>query len=138
MVPPLFMVIVHSTYLITKNLDLAVSSVDGFIAAVVVAVCIYLNHQRKPLHTFLRGEVCAQTIHCDENLCDREIMLNEVQTTTKLLETNREEQISPSPPKINSDSISILTTHTFVSCPKSSKNAPTLRKRGFLRHVSML
>jgi len=62
------MVIVHTTYLITKNLDLAVSSVDGFIAAVVVAVCIYLNHQRKPLYTFLRREVCAQAIHCDENL----------------------------------------------------------------------
>lgn len=70
------MATVLSTYLVTKNLDLAVGSVDGFIAAVVVAVCIDLNHQRKPLYSFLRGEVCAQAIHCDENLCAREITFN--------------------------------------------------------------
>lgn len=67
------MVNVLSTYLVTKDLDLAVGSVDGFIAAVVVAVRIYLNHQRKPFYSFLWGEVCAQAIHCDENLCAREI-----------------------------------------------------------------
>lgn len=61
---------------------------DGFIAAVVVAVRIDLNHQRKPFYSFLWGEVCAQAIHCDENLCGREIIfLNVVQTTIKFLET---------------------------------------------------
>lgn len=47
------MVNVLSTYLVTKDLDLAVGSVDGFIAAVVVAVRIDLNHQRKPFYSFL-------------------------------------------------------------------------------------
>lgn len=81
------MVTVLRTYLVTKNLDLAVGSMDGFIAAVVVAVSIDLNHQRKPFYSFLWGEVCAQAIHCDENLCARKMtFLNVVQTTIKLPE----------------------------------------------------
>lgn len=50
---PSCMVTVLCTYLVTKHLDLAVGSVDRFIAAVVVAVSINLNHQRKPFYSFL-------------------------------------------------------------------------------------
>lgn len=41
---------------------------DGFIAAVVIAVCVDLNHQGKSFHTLLGGEICTQAIHGDENL----------------------------------------------------------------------
>lgn len=103
---PLPRIIVLSTYLITKNLDLAVGSVDGFIAAVVVAVRIYLNHQRKPLYSFLRGEVCAQAIHSDENLCDREITLKmwckQLLNFWKLMTINGEIKADISPKYFNS------------------------------------
>ena len=38
------------------------------VAAVVVAVGVNLDHERKALHSFLRGEVRAKTVHCDEDL----------------------------------------------------------------------
>lgn len=38
------------------------------VAAVVVAVRVNLDHQRKTLHPLLRGEVCTQTVDCDEDL----------------------------------------------------------------------
>lgn len=41
---------------------------NGPATAAVVAVSVYLDYQRHPLHTLLRGEVCAQTVHRDENL----------------------------------------------------------------------
>lgn len=44
---------------------------DGLVAAVVVAVRVDLDHQRKPLHSFLRREVCAQAVHRDEYLSQR-------------------------------------------------------------------
>lgn len=105
---PLSLIIVLSTYLITKNLDLAVGSVDGFIAAVVVAVRIYLDHQRKPLHSFLRGEVRAQAIHGDENLCDREMTLKmwckQLLNFWKHMTTNGETEAGISPKYFNSAS----------------------------------
>lgn len=55
-------------HLITEHFDLAVGSVQWFAAAVVVAVRVDLDHQRQTLHSLLRGEVCAQTVHCDEDL----------------------------------------------------------------------
>lgn len=55
-------------HLVAEDLDLAVRSVDGFIAAVVVTVRVDLNHQRKPFHALLGGEICTQAIHGDENL----------------------------------------------------------------------
>ncbi len=55
-------------HLITEDLDLTVGSVQGFVAAVVVAVGVDLYHQRKTLHPLLRGEVCAKTVHRDEDL----------------------------------------------------------------------
>lgn len=59
------------SYLVTENFDLAEGTVDGLIAAVIVAVCVNLNHQRKALHSFLGREVCAQAVHGDENLFPR-------------------------------------------------------------------
>lgn len=41
---------------------------DGLVAAVVVAVGVNLQVQRKTLHSLLRGEVCAQTVDGDEDL----------------------------------------------------------------------
>lgn len=38
------------------------------VAAVVVTVRVDLDHQRKTLDSLLRGEVCTQTVDCDENL----------------------------------------------------------------------
>lgn len=38
------------------------------VAAVVVAVRVYLDHKRKTLDSLLRGEVCTQTVDCDEDL----------------------------------------------------------------------
>lgn len=41
---------------------------QGLVAAVVVAVRVDLDHQRKTLDPLLRGEVCTQTVDCDEDL----------------------------------------------------------------------
>lgn len=41
---------------------------NGFIATIIITVCINLNHQRKSFHPFLGGEICTQAIHGDENL----------------------------------------------------------------------
>lgn len=41
---------------------------DGLVAAVVVAVGVDLQVERKTLHTLLRGEVSAQTVDGDEDL----------------------------------------------------------------------
>jgi hypothetical protein len=46
--------------------------VDGFIAAVVVAVRVDLNHQGKSFYTLLGGEICTQAIHGDKNLKEGE------------------------------------------------------------------
>lgn len=54
--------------LVTEDLDLAVGTVDGLVAAVVVAVGIDLQVQGKTLHALLRGEVCAQAVDGDEDL----------------------------------------------------------------------
>lgn len=56
------------THFVAEDLDLAVSSMNGFIATVIITVCINLNHQRKSFHPFLGGEICTQAIHSDENL----------------------------------------------------------------------
>lgn len=54
--------------LVAEDFNLAVGAVDGLVAAVVVAVGVDLQVQRKTLHTFLRGEVCAQAVDWDEDL----------------------------------------------------------------------
>lgn len=54
--------------LVAEDLDLAVGAVNGLVAAVVVAVGVDLQVQGETLHTFLRREVCAQTVDRDENL----------------------------------------------------------------------
>lgn len=41
-------------YLVTKDFNLAVSSVDRFVALVVVAVSVNLKIERKPFDTLLR------------------------------------------------------------------------------------
>lgn len=56
------------THFVTEDLDLAVSSMNGLIATIIITVCINLNHQRKSFHPFLGGEICTQAIHSDENL----------------------------------------------------------------------
>ncbi len=38
------------------------------VAAVIVTVRVNLDHQRKTFDPLLRGEVCAQTVDCDEDL----------------------------------------------------------------------
>lgn len=38
------------------------------VAAVVVAVRVDLDHERKTFHPLLRGEVCTQTVDGDEDL----------------------------------------------------------------------
>lgn len=38
------------------------------VAAIVVAVGVDLDHERKTFHPLLRGEVRAQTVHRDEDL----------------------------------------------------------------------
>lgn len=45
---------------------------NGFIATIIITVCINLNHQRKSFHSFLGGEICTQAIDGDENLRERE------------------------------------------------------------------
>lgn len=45
---------------------------QGLVAAVVVTVGVDLDHERETLDPFLRGEVCAQTVDCDEDLQKRE------------------------------------------------------------------
>lgn len=56
------------SHLVTEDLDLRVGPVQRLVAAVVVAVRVDLDHQRKPLHALLRGEVCTQTVDCNEDL----------------------------------------------------------------------
>lgn len=57
-----------AAHLVAEDLDLAVGSVHGLVAAVVVAVGVDLDVQRQPLHALLGGEVCAQAVHRDEHL----------------------------------------------------------------------
>ena len=54
--------------LVAEDLDLAVGTVDGLVAAVVVAVGVDLQVEGQTLHPLLRGEVCAQAVHRDEDL----------------------------------------------------------------------
>lgn len=54
--------------LVAEHFDLAEGAVDGLVAAVVVAVRVDLQVQRKALHPLLRGEVGAQTVDGDEDL----------------------------------------------------------------------
>lgn len=54
--------------LVAEDFDLAVGAVQRFVTAVVVAVSIDLDHQWESLHPLLRGEVCTQTVHRDEDL----------------------------------------------------------------------
>lgn len=63
-------------HLVAEDLDLAVRSVDGFIAAVVIAVRVDLNHQRKSFHTLLGGEICTQAVHGDEDLKEGEKLVS--------------------------------------------------------------
>lgn len=49
----------RETHLVTEDLDLRVGSVEWLVAAVVVTVCVNLDHQRKTLHPLLRREVCT-------------------------------------------------------------------------------
>lgn len=56
------------SHLVAEDLDLSEGPVDGPAAAAVVAIGVDLDNQRHPLHSLLRGEVSAQTIHRDENL----------------------------------------------------------------------
>ena len=55
-------------HLVTEDLDLGVGPVQGLVAAVVVAVRVDLDHQRKTLDSLLRGEVCTQAVDGDEDL----------------------------------------------------------------------
>lgn len=50
---------------------------DGLVAAVVVAVGVDLQVQRKTLHALLRGEVRAQAVDGDEDLRREETGRNE-------------------------------------------------------------
>lgn len=55
-------------HLVTEDLNLSISSVDGPAVAAVVAVGVNLDYERHSLHPFLRGEVCAEAVHRDEDL----------------------------------------------------------------------
>ena len=57
-----------NSHLVTEDLDLRVGPVQRLVAAVVVAVRVDLDHQRKTLDPLLRGEVCTQTVDRDEDL----------------------------------------------------------------------
>ena len=59
-------------HLVTEHLDLGEGPVDGSAAAAVVAVGVDLDDQRHPLHALLRGEVCAQTVHRDKDLRNKQ------------------------------------------------------------------
>lgn len=59
---------------------------NGFIATIVITVCVNLNHQRKSFHPFLGGEICTQAIHGDENL--RETERKSSQVTIKRMYKN--------------------------------------------------
>lgn len=67
-------------HLVTEDLDLRVGPVKGLVAAVVVTVCVNLDHQRETLDPFLGGEVCTQTVDCDEDLQKRDTELKLVFT----------------------------------------------------------
>ena len=47
---------------------------DGPVTVAVVAVGVYLYHKRHSLHSFLGGEVSAQTVHRDKHLRRKEIV----------------------------------------------------------------
>lgn len=55
-------------HLVTEDLNLSISSVDGPAVAAVVAVGVNLDYERHSLHPLLRGEVCAEAVHRDEDL----------------------------------------------------------------------
>lgn len=55
---------------------------NGPATAAVVAVSVYLDYQRHPLHTLLRGEVRAQTVHRDEDLQNKKTQ-NKMQSISR-------------------------------------------------------
>lgn len=71
--------------LVTEDFDLAEGTVDGLVAAVVVAVGVNLDVQRKTLHALLGGEVGAQTVDGDEDLKRKEARMLWLRHTEKLL-----------------------------------------------------
>lgn len=64
-------------YLVTKDLDLGVGSMEGLVAAVVVAVRVNLDHQRQTLYPLLRRKVCTQTVYRDEDLSNKKHTVSE-------------------------------------------------------------
>ncbi len=59
---------------------------DGFVAAIVVAVRVNLQVQRKTLDALLRREICAQTVDGDEDLWGEKIKRENRTTETKKME----------------------------------------------------
>lgn len=57
-----------TSHLVAEHLDLRVRSVQRLVAAVVVAVSVDLDHERKTFHPLLGGEVRTQTVDRDEDL----------------------------------------------------------------------
>lgn len=56
------------TYLIAENLDLTRSSVYELVGSRAKVIGVDLYVQRKPLHSLLRGEVCAQGVNANVHL----------------------------------------------------------------------
>lgn len=60
---------------------------DGPAVAAVVAVGVNLDYERHSLHPLLRGEVCAEAVHRDEDLRSRRT--TDVGPEASLLPTER-------------------------------------------------
>lgn len=56
------------TYLIAENFDLTRSSVYELVGSRAKVIGVDLYVQRKPLHSLLRGEVCAQGVNANVHL----------------------------------------------------------------------
>lgn len=62
-------------YLVTEDFNLAVGTVHRFVTPVVVAVGVDLKIQGQAFNSFLRGKICAEAVHRDENLQKRKTVL---------------------------------------------------------------
>lgn len=59
-------------YLVAEDFNLAVGSVDRFVTPVIVAVSVNLKIQGQAFNSLLRGKICAEAVHRNENLQKKE------------------------------------------------------------------
>lgn len=113
--------------LVTEDLDLRVGPVQRLVAAVVVAVRVYLDHQRETLDALLRREVRTQAVDRDEDLTDGTLAVSQTFVTDvcHIHRVSREEETG------SRDGFFLLPLCACCSFKSLHRSDDTVRKRTF-------